>query len=266
MPVAFSFRLIRIPAVVAVAAFVAGCSKPAEQPAAQKGAPAEKAAAASASAKPAEPENELPPPSWEAALPEELRAKVSAVFTGDLDEAAMRERRVIRAGVTYNRSFYFVDKGVQRGLSYEYLTLFEEHLNKALKTGNLKIHVVPLPMPRDMLIARSAGGPDRSHRRAGHAHAGAPATRGFHGSDPAPCERSRRHRTGGAGVELGRRPVREDRVCAEDVELLLEPSDAQPAVRSAEDAPGRHPGGIRKSRRRRSARDGECGAHPGRRR
>ena len=118
----------------------------------QKGAPAEKAAAASASAKPAEPENELPPPSWEAALPEELRAKVSAVFTGDLDEAAMRERRVIRAGVTYNRSFYFVDKGVQRGLSYEYLTLFEEHLNKALKTGNLKIHVVPLPMPRDMLI------------------------------------------------------------------------------------------------------------------
>jgi len=152
VPVAFSFRLIRISAVVAVAAFVAGCSKQAEQPAAQKGAPAEKAAAAPASAKPAEPESELPPPSWEAALPEDLRAKVSVAFTGDLDEAAMRERRVIRAGVTYNRSFYFVDKGVQRGLSYEYLTLFEEHLNKALKTGNLKIHVVPLAMPRDMLI------------------------------------------------------------------------------------------------------------------
>jgi ABC-type amino acid transport substrate-binding protein len=151
VPAAFSLRLLRISAIVSVLAFVAGCSKPAEQPA-QKGAPAGKAAASAASAKPGEPESDLPPPSWEAALPEDLRAKVSVVFTGDLDEAAMRERRVIRAGVTYNRSFYFVDKGVQRGLSYEYLTLFEEHLNKALKTGNLKIHVVPLAMPRDMLI------------------------------------------------------------------------------------------------------------------
>jgi membrane-bound lytic murein transglycosylase MltF len=55
--------------------------------------------------------------------------------------------------VPFNRSFYFVDKGVQRGLSYEYIVLFEEQLNKKLNTGNLKIHVVPIPMPRDVLLS-----------------------------------------------------------------------------------------------------------------
>ena len=37
-------------------------------------------------------------------------------FTGDLDE--MIKRRVIRIGVTFNRTFYFVDKGVQHGVAY----------------------------------------------------------------------------------------------------------------------------------------------------
>ena len=42
----------------------------------------------------------------------------------------------------------FIDKGTQRGLSYEYMRLFEEELNKARGIGNLKVHVVMLPMPR----------------------------------------------------------------------------------------------------------------------
>jgi membrane-bound lytic murein transglycosylase MltF len=54
--------------------------------------------------------------------------------------------------VPFNRTFYFVDKGLQRGLAYEYLVMFDEQLNKKLKTGNLKIHVVPIPMPRDSLF------------------------------------------------------------------------------------------------------------------
>ena len=61
-------------------------------------------------------------------------------------------RRLIRAGVPFNRTFFFIDKGTPRGLSYEYLTRFEEELNKTRKTGNLKVHVVMLPMPRDALI------------------------------------------------------------------------------------------------------------------
>jgi membrane-bound lytic murein transglycosylase MltF len=119
---------------------VTGCST-AEQP-----APATTAATSTAPAA----EEALPPPVYESALPEDLRSLVDQPFTGDWDE--MIKRRVIRAAAPFNRSFYFVDKGVPRGLAYEYLTLFEEQLNKRLNTGNLKVHVVLLPMPRDLLL------------------------------------------------------------------------------------------------------------------
>jgi membrane-bound lytic murein transglycosylase MltF len=89
-------------------------------------------------------------PAYESALPPEMRAKLDQPFKGDLNE--MIKRRVIRVGVPFNRTFYFIDKGRQRGLSYEYMTLYEDELNKRMHTGNLKIHVVPLPTPRDMLL------------------------------------------------------------------------------------------------------------------
>ena len=70
-------------------------------------------------------------------------------FTGDFD--AMVKRRMIRVGVTFNRTHYFIDKGQERGLTFESLKLFENDLNADLKTGNLKVNVVLLPMPRDQL-------------------------------------------------------------------------------------------------------------------
>ena len=61
----------------------------------------------------------------------------------------MVERRLVRIGVTFNRTFYFVDKGMQRGVSYEYGQLVEERLNKHVKTGTSnKVHVVFVPLPR----------------------------------------------------------------------------------------------------------------------
>jgi membrane-bound lytic murein transglycosylase MltF len=102
-----------------------------------------------AAKEPAE-EEPLPPPVYESELPEDMRSLIDQPFTGDMD--AMIQRRAIRVGVPFNRTFYFVDKGRQRGLSYEYMLLFEDVLNKKLKTGNLKIHVVPMPMPRDLLL------------------------------------------------------------------------------------------------------------------
>jgi len=65
----------------------------------------------------------------------------------------MLKRRMIRLGVTYNRTFYFIDKGVPRGVVYEYGKLFEDELNKKLHTGNMKIHVVFVPLPRPMLAS-----------------------------------------------------------------------------------------------------------------
>ena len=77
-------------------------------------------------------------------------------FTGDFD--ALVERRSIRVGVTFNRTHYFIDKGQERGLTYEALKLFENDLNADLKTGNLKVHVVIVPMSRDQLYPALASG------------------------------------------------------------------------------------------------------------
>jgi membrane-bound lytic murein transglycosylase MltF len=54
--------------------------------------------------------------------------------------------------VVYNRTQYFIDKGVQRGMSYEAIRLFEDELNKRLKTGVLKVHVAVVPLSRDQLF------------------------------------------------------------------------------------------------------------------
>ena len=90
------------------------------------------------------------------ALPPAVRDGVGKPFTGDFD--ALVERRAIRVGVTYNRTHYFIDKGQERGLTYESLKLFENDLNTDLKTGNLKVHVVLVPMSRDQLYPALASG------------------------------------------------------------------------------------------------------------
>jgi len=60
----------------------------------------------------------------------------------------------VRIGVTFNRTFYFVDKGVPRGVAYEYGQLVETRLNKYFKTGKAnKVHVVLMPLPREALLS-----------------------------------------------------------------------------------------------------------------
>jgi len=90
------------------------------------------------------------------ALPEAVRTTMDKPFTGDFD--AMVERRAIRAAVTFNRTHYFVDQGQERGLTFEALKAFENDLNADLKTGNLKVHIVIVPMTRDQLYPALAGG------------------------------------------------------------------------------------------------------------
>ena len=98
----------------------------------------------------------LPTPAYESALPPELRAAVDKPYTGDLE--GMIKRRMIRIGVAFNRTNYFVDKGLQRGISYEYGKLMEEKLNENLKTGNLKVHFLFVPLPRDQLLPALVAG------------------------------------------------------------------------------------------------------------
>ena len=89
-------------------------------------------------------------------LPEGSQSVLAGTFTGDFDE--MVKRRVIRAGVAVNRTHYFIDKGVQRGIAYDALTLFEEELNKKLNTGLLKVHVAIVPLTRDQLFPALTSG------------------------------------------------------------------------------------------------------------
>jgi membrane-bound lytic murein transglycosylase MltF len=81
--------------------------------------------------------------------PAGVQAMLSKRFTGDFDQ--MVARRLIRVGVTYNRTFYFVDKGVPRGVAYEMGRAFEDELNKKRKKAAAKVLVVFVPLPRDLL-------------------------------------------------------------------------------------------------------------------
>jgi membrane-bound lytic murein transglycosylase MltF len=71
-------------------------------------------------------------------------------WTGDFD--GMAKRRLIRVLVVYSKTFYFLDQGHQRGISYDLLKEFEKNVNEKLKTGTLKIHVMFIPVRRDEII------------------------------------------------------------------------------------------------------------------
>ena len=148
---------------VSAALLAAGCSG-GEQPAAPAAAPTPTAnpASTTASRTPAvhgSAADDSPLPEVASpydVLPANVRAVMNERFTGDLDE--MVKRRIIRAGVTFNRTHYFIDKGEQRGMAYESLRSFEDQINKTLKTGNLKVHVVFVPLARGELLTALTDG------------------------------------------------------------------------------------------------------------
>ncbi len=64
----------------------------------------------------------------------------------------MLDVRLIRVLVVRNKTFYFFDGAQQRGISYDFLKIFEEQLNEELATGNLKVYFGFIPVSRDQLI------------------------------------------------------------------------------------------------------------------
>ncbi len=71
-------------------------------------------------------------------------------WKGDL--GAMEKRRIIRALVPPSKTFYYVEQGRPRGISYDVFKAFEDDLNRQLKTKTLKVTVVFLPVARDEII------------------------------------------------------------------------------------------------------------------
>jgi membrane-bound lytic murein transglycosylase MltF len=78
------------------------------------------------------------------------------VWTDDFD--AMMERRVVRFLVVNSKTFYFIDKGTQRGATYELGTLLEKALNAKNKDRARPIRVVFIPTSRDDLLPALVAG------------------------------------------------------------------------------------------------------------
>jgi membrane-bound lytic murein transglycosylase MltF len=77
-------------------------------------------------------------------------AEILQKWTGDLD--GMIERRFIRVLTTYSKTTFFVDRGVQLGITADAFRMFEDDLNKKLNNKNVRVHVVFVPVAHDDLI------------------------------------------------------------------------------------------------------------------
>ncbi|MBV8633920.1 MAG: lytic transglycosylase F [Burkholderiaceae bacterium] len=73
-------------------------------------------------------------------------------WRGDFD--AMLERHAIRVLVPYSRTLYFIDHGIERGLTAELVRDFERYVNKtyADRLGNRPLTVFLIPTTRDQLL------------------------------------------------------------------------------------------------------------------
>ncbi len=76
------------------------------------------------------------------------------------DFAGMRERRLVRILVPYSKTFFAVDRGRQRGISYEIGKGLEAWLNKQyrFKNKSLQWRVLFIPVARDELLPKLVEG------------------------------------------------------------------------------------------------------------
>ncbi len=77
-------------------------------------------------------------------------------WTGDLD--GMRKRRTIRVLVPFSRTFFFLDQGRKRGLTYDAVMEYEKFLNRKVKNKHLGMHIVVIPTPRNRLFTDLVAG------------------------------------------------------------------------------------------------------------
>ena len=242
--------------LIGIAMTLAACGD--NKPAAPAANPAAEVAAKAA----AEAEAPLPPSEIETQLPPAVRDDILKPFTGDLD--GMVERRLVRIGVTFNRTFYFVDKGVQRGVSYEYGQLVEERLNKHVKTGtDNKVHVVFVPLPRAMLLPALVDG--KVDLVAAQVTVTPELQKRVDFTNPTRMNVSQILVTGRATPPIDSvDALSGQEVFVRDSEQLpSEPAHAQREVQGRGQAAGGDSHRAGQPRGRRPARDGECRADPG---
>ena len=77
-------------------------------------------------------------------------------WTGDLDGIA--KRRILRILVAPSALGFYFNGTEMQGALYEYGRELEKDLNKKLRTGNLPINVVYIPVAREVMISKLAAG------------------------------------------------------------------------------------------------------------
>jgi len=79
-----------------------------------------------------------------------LTDRINKSFIGDLE--SIRERRVLRVLVSYNRTNFFHTVKGQRGLEHDLIKAYENYLNRGPRTERYKTHVVFLARPFNKLF------------------------------------------------------------------------------------------------------------------
>jgi len=72
------------------------------------------------------------------------------VWLGDYSD--MVGRRIIRVLIPPSKTFFFLDKGRKRGMTYDNMMAFERYVNKHLKSKHMQVKVVVIPTSRKNLI------------------------------------------------------------------------------------------------------------------
>ncbi|HEX4502589.1 MAG TPA: lytic transglycosylase F [Scandinavium sp.] len=84
------------------------------------------------------------------------REDIQKLRVGDLPD--MYDKRVIRVLTTYSKTFFFIDKGKQRGLTHDIFIEFERSLNKKLAKEDklthrhLRVRILFVPVTREHLF------------------------------------------------------------------------------------------------------------------
>ncbi|MBN9671122.1 transglycosylase SLT domain-containing protein [Roseibium aggregatum] len=86
----------------------------------------------------------------EAGLADSFEQRLRDPFDGDLE--ALLERGYVRVLVPFSKSFYFIDKGVQRGISVDVANEFRKYLLKTHGKAAKNVAVTLLPTSRDKLF------------------------------------------------------------------------------------------------------------------
>jgi len=83
----------------------------------------------------------------ESAVPEYT---IREVVRNDFDD--MVKNREIRVLVVNSKTYFFLDRGKQHGITHDFMKEFEKFVNKKIQAKTLKLHIVFVPVARDELI------------------------------------------------------------------------------------------------------------------